>query len=209
MKVAFFALALSLVPDSSGPVRTAEIDLLKIIDPLKDRVAGGWGFKEGKLTTPGKPFDRLQIPYAPPAEYDVTVVAERRGGTNSLNLGMAVGETQFLVILDGLIGREYSSGLDLVDGKPFYANETTFKGALFADGKPGKVVCSVRNGAITVAVDGRKVVDWKADLSRLSIFPGWKVPQKSALLLGSWTSEVRFHQIALRPVSGRGKALRP
>jgi len=194
--------------DSGGLGKPPSVDLLKMIDPRQDAVAGAWTFKDRKLVTPARPFDRIQIPYVPPDEYDITVVAERLGGSNSLNLGLAVGDAQFMVILDAAIKGEFLSGLDLVDGKSFYDNATKIGGALFANGKPSKVVCSVRKTRVTVSVDGKKVIDWEADYKRLSLYPSWKTQNKNLLLLGSWSSVVHIHQLELRPVSGRGKALR-
>lgn len=195
--------------DSSGPTRSPGIDLLKMIDPLKDAVAGTWRFQDGKLVTPGRPFDRIRIPYTPPEEYDLTVVADRQGESNSLNLGLVAGQTQFLVILDAAINGDFVSGLDLVDGKSFYDNETRSKGALFKNGETSKVACCVRKSRLSVFVDGKKVIDWKADYSRLSLYSGWKTREKNTLLLGSWSSVVRIHRLELRPVTGTGKALRP
>jgi len=194
--------------DSSRRLRPSSIDLLRLIDPGKDGVVGAWRFKEGRLLTPGRPFDRILIPYIPPEEYDIIVEAERLGGSNSLNLGLARGDVQFIVILDALINGEFTSGLDLVDGKPFYGNETTKKGALFENGKPSRVVCSVRASKITVTVDGKAVIDWNADYRRLSLYKDWKVPRTDTLFIGTWTGTVSYHSLELRPVSARGKPLR-
>jgi hypothetical protein len=200
--------AMPPVPDSTRKSRPPSIDLLKLVDPIKDCVAGAWQFKEGSLVTTGRPFDRILIPYIPPEEYDIIVEAEREGGSNSLNLGLARGDVQFVVILDALINGEFTSGLDLIDGKPLYTNETTIKGALFENGKRNRVVCSVRASKVTVSVNGKTVIDWNADYRRLSLYKDWKVPHKDTLFIGTWTSMVSYHSLELRPVSGRGKALR-
>jgi len=195
-----------LAPPQDAPDDT--VDLLRLIDARKDAVQGEWRMTPKGLITPGQPFSRLAIPYVPPEEYDLSVVAERHGETNSLNLGLVAGGVQFLVILDALIEKESVSGLDLVDKKGFYANETTSKGALFVDGKPGAILCSVRKDRISVAVDGRKVIDWKADPGRLSLYPDWKIPRSDCLILGSWSSLVRIEKLELIPVTGRGRRLR-
>jgi hypothetical protein len=196
------------VPDSSRRLSASSIDLLRLIDPARDGVLGAWAIKEGRLTTTGRPFDRIQIPYLPPDEYDVIVDAERLGGSNSLNLGLARGDVQVVVILDALINGDFISGLDLIDRKPFYDNETVKKGALFETGKRSRVVCSVRASKITVTVDGKAVIDWPADYRRLSLYKDWKVPRSDTLFIGTWTGKVAFHGLELRTVSGRGKPLR-
>jgi hypothetical protein len=212
--IAFLALwaAMALPPsgqcrDTSGHERE-RIDLLKLIDLKKDSVAGTWTFEEGTLVTTGKPFERIQIPYIPPEEYDVVVVSDRKGGSNSLNLGLALGEVQFMVILDAQINGELASGLDLVDGVEFYRNVTCTKDNPFIGDKPNLVVCSVRKTRISVKVNGKRIIDWKADTHRLSLFAQWKVPEKNTLFLGTWTGVVRYHKLELIPVSGRGRGLR-
>ena len=197
-----------LALDSTRRHQPPSIDLLKLIDPSKDSVAGGWKLQEGQLVTTGRPFDRILIPYIPPEEYDVIVEAEREGGSNSLNLGLARGDTQFVVILDAVIDGKFTSGLDLIDGQPLYKNETTTQGALFETGKRSRIVCSVRASRITVSVNGKVVIDWNADYTRLSLYKDWRVPRKDTLFIGTWTGVVRYHSLQLRSISGRGKALR-
>jgi len=107
-----------------------------------------------------------------------------------------------------LINGEYVSGLDLIDGKPLYSNETTVKGELFESGKRNRVVCSVRASKITVSVNGKTVIDWNADYRRLSLYQGWRVPHRDTLFIGTWTGRTCYHSLELRTVSGRGKALR-
>ncbi len=198
MRVAFCCLAALL---GAAPARET-VDLLALIDPVQGASGGTWTKTAEGLVSPGRPFARVLIPYAPPEEYDVAAVVERQGDSNSINLGLAVGERQFLVILDAKQGAEYLSGLDLVDGKPFMGNETTVKGAFFVQGKPGTVVCSVRKDRVTVTVDGRKAIDWKADYTRLSLFSAWSVAHKNCLLLGSWTSVIRVSKLELTAVGG-------
>ncbi len=202
MAIALPALVLLAVGGSQETV-----DLLSLVDPVKGASGGTWTRTPEGLVSPGKPFARVSVPYAPPEEYDVTLVAERLGDSNSVNLGLAVGDIQFLVILDAFLGGEFLSGIELIDGKAFMSNETTVKGAFFAKGVPSTVVCAVRKERITVSVDGRKAIDWKADFRRLSLMQGWSVPHKNGMLLGSWTSVVRIRRLELLPVRGAGRRL--
>jgi hypothetical protein len=202
------AAAPSVTEADSGGHARAPLDLLALLDVEKDAVAGAWKWEGRALVTPARPFHRIQIPYAPPAEYDVTVVVERTGPSNSLNLGLVLDGRQFLVILDGFINGEFVSGLDLVDGKSFYANETTHRGVLVAEGKPVAVRCAIRKDRVRVTVDGKAAVDWKADPRRLSLYPSWAVPDKQAMLLGTWSSVVKIRRAELRPVSGSGRRRR-
>lgn len=194
---------LLLFVDSSGFVRT-RVDLLKLIDPEKDAVAGKWVLKDGVLHAPALQFGRLQVPYSPPEEYDLKAVVERKGGAGSVSLGLVGGGAQLLAILDG----GESSGLELVDRKTFYDNETSHKGKVLQNDRRISITCSVRKARVAVWVDGLKVVDWKADYSRVSIWPSWRVPNRKALFLGTWTSVYQLHALELTPLSRGGEKLR-
>ena len=201
--------AIGLLLILGGVQSEPPVNLLELIDVKKDAVKGAWNLSPKGLVSPGQRFSRIMIPYAPPEEYDLTIVAERHGKSNSLNLGLAVGDVQFLVILDGYFNNSgYVSGLEMIGGRPFFSNESTTKGAIFEDGKRTQVVCSVRKGRVTVTAGGKKVFDWKEDFKRLSLHPGWAVPRKDCLLVGSWTSVVRIEKLELKAVTGTGRKLR-
>ena len=195
----------SLVPHPNEPARPKPVNLLSLVDLDRDGVAGKWIFDQGVLVAPGNPFNRLRIPVTPPEEYDVRVVIEPPGGSNSLNLGLVAAGRKFSVILDG--NSEPRSGLDLVDGKPFYSNVTTVKGQLVTAGSRAEIVCSIRRDGITVRVDGKAVIEWKEGFDRLSLYQGWVIPGEPTLWLGCWRARVRFHALELIPVTGRPQIL--
>jgi len=186
-----------------------DVDLLKLIDPAKDGVEGTWQRVDGKLRTNGRPFSRIEVPYVPPAEYDLSMVVEKVASTGSFTLGLAFDDTQWSVVLDATVAEGVNaSGLDLLEGIPFNGNETTFKGPLFAENKKSALRVAIRKDRVTVTVDDKKVIDWKADYERLTLYPGWRVPHKNVLFLGSWTAVFRFDTLDLHAVTGKGRALR-
>lgn len=190
--------------NASGPI----VDLLKMIDPKKDSVRGSWQVVGGVLSGPVADAQcQIMVPYIPPEEYDVKMVAERMGGANEIHLGLAVGDAQFEIILGG-DGNCPSSGLQLIDGKGIGLNETTVQGAWFTKGKPCTVLCSVRRTNIVVVVDGKKIVDWKASYRRLSIdTKNWGIPNKKAMYLASWSNH-HISKLVLVPITGQGQKLR-
>lgn len=194
--------------DTSKPAPTF-IDLLRRIDPARDSVLGKWTMEDGKLVSPVIAREtRLQIPYAPGDEYDLTVVAERTKGTHNLQLGLASPGRQFMAILDADAKGDVAA-LEMLDGKWFLDNETTTRNRkVIQNDRPVTVHTTVRKGSVTVAVDGKTVLQFKGDLSRLSMNPTWAVPDKSALFLGSWDSRFVISKIHLRAVSGQGRSLR-
>lgn len=196
-------LALVLVLSAcAGPEKgPPPVDLLKLIDPKRDAVDGAWALENGVLVTSNISFGRLQIPYAPPEEYDVRMVAERHGKTNSIVLGLVAGGRQFAVVIDAF-ERDTTSGVDRVDDKAFPDNETAFKGRILEPDTPAAIAVQVRKAALVVTVDGRRIVDWKADYKRATLYPNWSVPRKDALFIGAWTSVYRVRELTLTPVPG-------
>ena len=62
---------------------------------------------------------------------------------------------------------------------------------------------SVRKNLLTVSVDGKLVLTWKADYSKLSA--ELNVPNTKALYLGNWETSYEITSIQLAVVSGTGK----
>jgi hypothetical protein len=192
------------VPSTSAAQASSQVhvDLLQIVDSSKDGWGGKWGFDGDVLVSPAVAFARLYLPCDPLEEYDLELVAERVGGTDSIAIGLAAGSARFVAVIDGYGGK---SGLDLLDGKAFIENETTYNGRLFTEGKPSTILCEVRGAGVSVTVDGKRIIDWQSDVGRLSLFPRWKDPQRGPLFIGSWTSPYRIHRVTLKPVSSAGK----
>jgi len=189
-----------------APQDPPKLDLLKLLEPAKDAVEGVWLRDKDALRSPAMPFARIEVPYEPPDEYDLLLTVER-SGSNSFNLGLAHGDVQFIVVFEGAAQGGPKSGLDLIEGQPFYANETSTTERCFTDGKPARVLCSVRNAQVKVTVDGKTLIDWKADYERLTLYPDWRVRRKRTLFLGSW-APVRILGAELTEISGAGKKLR-
>ncbi len=191
-----------LGPATGGAAASASVDLLRLIDPPKDAVEGDWSFSGRVLVTP--PGGKLQIPYIPPAEYDITIVAEKKD-IALFYVGLISAGTPFSVFLDckgstatciGLFGQ------GLAD-EP----STLFAGEAFSRTAPSTVVCSVRRTAVTVTVDRKKLVEYKGDSRKLLLDPNWTVPDTKALAIGS-NSPYNVSKIVLTPVSGQGRRLR-
>lgn len=201
-------VAVAFLAAGQGNPPADGIDLLPLIDLSRDAVHGEWQFSSDGLSSPPKVASaRVQIPYVPPEEYDLTLVVERKEGDYSLEVGLASGPRQFHVGLDGW-GAGDLTGLYLVDGKANQNFETTYQGKLLQKDSQATLVCSVRKTGVAMVVDGKKILDWKGDLKRLTAAQNWEVPSKISLFIGSWTTRFLIHRMLLVPVSGTGRALR-
>lgn len=185
-----------------------QVDLLKLIDPKRDAVVGTWTIVGEALSSPvGNEGARVQIPYAPPEEYDLTLVVTRKSVVDGATVGLVAGGRQFAIVLDGW--DPATSAIDFLDGKGGGTNETTSKvGRIFTDDKPKTIHCAVRRDRLTVTADGKIFIDWKASYSRVSLSNLWTVPDKRTLFVGFYKTPLLFSKILLTPVSGEGQGLR-
>jgi hypothetical protein len=181
----------------------AAVDLLALIDAKKDSVRGGWELDKGALAcVRPEAAARVQIPYVPPDEYDVTIVAERTAGVEAINVGLVKDDIKFHMVVDGWATQGYFSALSLIDKKYGNENETRRPGGLLTNGRPSTIVCTVRTGLLKMTVDGKQIFEWTGDVRRLSNYFVLNTPHPRALYLSAWDSKYRFSKIVLTPVSG-------
>jgi len=183
------------------------IDLLKLIDPSKDSVVTTWTMDNGILHSGMNFRSRLQVPYQPPEEYDLTLVFTTTGDGNPLFVGLVAGGTQCHIFVDGW----NKTGIDNIDKKGTPLSQgTNFlnygKGEEY--GKDNSILVQVRKKGITLTVNGKNAFTWEGPLSRLSPNPDWSVPNPKALYLGAWDRPLAIRKYALTPVSGQGHRLR-
>lgn len=179
---------------SSSEPETGPIDLIKRIDPKRHYVMSLWRKEGGVLISPDEPATRLQVPFEPPANYDVKLVAERKKGTDMLGIGLIVQGRQVMMVFDAY-GRT-ATGLHLVDGQSVHDNETRYKDRIFVDGRPSVIVCRVRGNKVRVTADGKEILDWRGDSTRLKQDEYWSVPAKNLLYLAAWNTS--FHITELK-----------
>jgi len=180
------------------------VNLLKLIDVKKHPWGDGattWSFNGRTLVVPAANPSHCLVPYMPPEEYDLRVVAARKAGPDNLSLGMVAGGKNFQLVLGGWGGELVAA--QLVDGKWGNANETTTKFKVFPDDKPKTIDVRVRKSSLTVFVDHQKIMDWSGDLKRL----GLAGPARFPRALGIASVQTCFHisEMWLTPVSGQGE----
>jgi hypothetical protein len=191
---------------AAGPVLPkGPVNLIPLIDLNRDVVQGTWKLEQGEIRGNGTGRPRIQIPYAPPEEYDLTIVAEP--GDSNLLFGMNREGTQWVVTYDNAINGKVTSGVHMVDGKPAWENPTAVHGKVLKKGSPQTFEFKVRKSGFTALVDGKKVVSWE-DYSRLSLTPTFQTTDKSALMFGMYAGDAKLVKAVLVPVTGQGKLLR-
>ncbi len=197
--------------DSTTPVRWDEtVDLLSLVDPQRDRVSGDWKMQDGRLECNKQYGARIEIPYQPPREYVMTVIAEPLDDPNGLIIGQRSGDRRLLTLINFVRkGQSPASALENVDGLNVERNATTVRAKLLEKNRPSAIVCTVREDRVTVTCDGRSLIDWHGDASRLSLSDYWQTPNQDRLFLGAYDCPYRFHRVTLAPITGKGKPLDP
>lgn len=191
------------------PVRPQDvIDLLALVDLSKDQVSGEWRTDGTQLLSPKAFGARLELPYQPPDEYELTVIAEPLDEPNGLLLGQRSGGNRFAALVSYAAGKgEPANALENIDGKNV-GNASTVRREVLIKGRPSQIVCTVRKDSVTVMCDGHELLHWRGDPKRLSLSEYWKTPNETTLFLGAYDCRYRFSRVTLTPLSGDGRKLR-
>ena len=187
------------------------VDLLALVDPRRDGVAGEWTAHEvdgrRELLAPKALGARIELPYAPPEAYRLTLIVEPLDEPNGLTIGLRSGEHRFLALLGfGAAGGRVSA-LENIDGRNVGDNPTRIDGDVFRKNLPAEIVASVEPAGVTVTVDGRPWIDWEGKPERLSLSDYWQTPRQEALFLGAYDCRYRILRATLEPLSGQGRSL--
>ncbi len=67
---------------ASSKKKAKPIDLLKMVDPVRHAAGGKWLIQKQGLISNSEGICKLMIPYQPPEEYDLEIVAQRVRGTS-------------------------------------------------------------------------------------------------------------------------------
>ena len=192
----------------AGPRKgSSPVDLLQVIDLSRDAIAGVWRFDGGTLLTPRVQWARLQVPCAPPEEYDLRIVALREQGSDSLNIGFIYGGRQGMLMVDGNGGS--TSWVDLTTPYDLSANETAAAGSRLRENRRATIVIAVRRSGVAVSVDGEKVISWGGPPAELKLISGYRIPREDALFVGSWETVFRIFEVSLVPIAGEPRFFHP
>jgi hypothetical protein len=199
-------LASDLLSGEAG----AAVNLLPLIDVAQDLQGGGdWTRDGGALVSPStnpNGIAVIRVPYIPPAEYDLKLVAASAGGSGSIDIGLVSPSGQFSIVVDGFSGL---SGLHILDGKGADKNPSTYPTKIFTDTRPRTLLVSVRKTGVTFVAEGKIIFAWKGEPSRLNCDYGayGHLKERRTLFLTS-LQQYRITRLELTPVTGQGKRIR-
>jgi hypothetical protein len=193
-----FALEFLTMHGATGAPQPGEwVDLLKLVDPARDAVAGTWTVRDGELISDDTGAARISFPYETPAEYDFEIdfaVSSPIGCTAQL---VSHGETPFAWNMNA--GRDPHCRIEDINGHAGVGNPTLTT-YYFEAGLRRISVVKVRKGSVTCLINGEVVAEHKTDYSDLSRNKGWTMPNQLLLGVGTWNGPTTFHRIGVRPV---------
>jgi serine/threonine protein kinase/formylglycine-generating enzyme required for sulfatase activity len=187
-------------PDPKPGPAAGPVDLLARIDPERDALQGAWKW-DGRVLDSPAPLAQLQVPFAPPEHYRLTMEVERTTPPGALTFGLIVGGKTACVALDynAPVKGGLRSGLAGLDGKVLHKREAAFDGPVLGPGR-NTVVAEVRGNRVTVRVGETGVVDWEGDPDRFTVSPTMAKTDGKRLYLGHLAAGFRFHRLELTPL---------
>jgi hypothetical protein len=183
------------------------VNLLALVDPLKDSVSGTWASQDGGLGVARALYARTEIPYVPPQEYDLRVSFTRVDGTDNITQVLTHGGKAFAWTMGGAGNTVF--GFETIAGVSVNGNKSTIKkSACLENGKKYTSLVQVRDGGVKAFLNGQLITEHKTDYSDMDLYADWKLRDATLLGLGSWNNSAVFHSVELVEVRGQGKALR-
>jgi serine/threonine-protein kinase len=185
------------------------INLLPLVNPKDDATEGTWVLtSEGlKLETPPKGAS-LELPYAPPEEYDFEIEFTPAATRKIVNQFLSADGRSFVWKLGR--GLEHDRGaFEVLDGAYFEKREDATEGVAakrqpIESGQRYTSRVEVRRGSLRALVNGEEIVKWSGNFSRLSWDSLYRQRDGRLIGVGSWNCGVVFHRIEVREIIGKG-----
>lgn len=177
------------------------VDLLALIDPARDSLAGTWE-RDGKSirTLADVMRSKLVVPIEPPTDYKLTLkVAREPGGfsnDDAFLMTLPTAGEKAIVAFDGW--GKTASGC-AIDGPDFYAPPISWRGTAIEDGPAQELTCIVRGTGIKVLKGEQTILDWTGSPQRFFFDSQFRTPGNKIGLI-SWNSRFRIEKLELEPL---------
>jgi hypothetical protein len=189
------------------------IDLLKIIDPVKDASKGKWERTKGGLTTTSTNYrsSMIEAPLAISGSYELEARFVRVSGADVV-VGLPVGAGACTFIMAGCWGEV--SGFELINGRSITQNETRVNPGRLENNHLYTLLLQVEiagdKAAMTAVLDGKPYTKWSGPQQALTVAPShWTMANPKCIGLGCVNSQVVFQSVRLKMLSGKAVPTRP
>jgi hypothetical protein len=177
------------------------IDVLKMTTADNLRPWGDYKRTEAGVVSGPKGLCRVSLPISPLGNYEFEVRLTRVTGSD-MSIVIPAGSA-----MPALHMGDKHSGIQLIRGKPADENETKVSAAPIKNGQPvtvgGKVILDGDKVAISITLNGKPYVNWTGPQSALTTEKWGEMPDKTALGLKSYMSNVVCSAARVRMLSGR------
>ena len=186
------------------------VDLLALVDPVKDSLKGTWQRQGSALVSPNRgACITCQMPAAIEGSYELQVRLVRLDG-DAPNIFLPVQKRSVQLIICGY--PERIGGLTVIGGKPLPDNPTLVPGIMTPAGRECllavKVILLGASAEINATLDGKPFVTWQGPVAALAPSDAWPTPTARCVAVGCWWSTAKFTAVRLRPMTGTAKPLR-
>lgn len=188
-------------------------DLMPLIDVKRDAMAGEWRMEDGRLVVspsgeiPSEGFPRLELPYAPPAEYDFEVEFEVAGDGSGIYQILSAQDRAFSWTAGVKMANGWKAGFDRIGGQSILNRQdgSVMQPSDFLKaGRRQLMKVEVRADTLRGFLDGEPLVHWgKAaeSFQLLDLAPRLVLRNPEHLGLAADNRAVTFHRISVREVS--------
>lgn len=182
------------------------VDLVALVDPSRDSVRGKWRKEGVRLIVEREACARIEIPYAPPEEYDFRATFVRSDGNEDVNLILTHAGRSFFWSMAG--EKNTAFGFDQVDARNAFQNRTAVRvDSAIENGREYHVVVQVRRSSLKAWVDGKCICFHATNYKDMGMRRDWAL-RANLLGLGVHNGNVTFSLVQIREVTGKGKPSR-
>jgi hypothetical protein len=181
----------------AAPAAGRRVDLLPLIDPKRNAIAGTWQIGPNGLTCEAAKASHIGIPYDPPEEYNLHVAfTSQEGGEKMIMFGKPDHPVSLIFFGNK---NQTSYGLGGMDGKPWWNNPSSGKTDTPQNGVRHDCILQVRKDSLACVLDGKQVFNFKTDYTNVNDVGWWSV-KPHLFGVGANKSVTQFHVIEVEEV---------
>ncbi len=158
--------------------------------------------EDGLAGGPGD-YDRIELPYEPPEEYDLRVTFARTSGNYVVEQLCRLGEGGFHWETGCVDPTGFS--FTMLEGPKVVRDRLNFPDRPLLNGRKYVSAVLVRKDRVSGFVDGKFVGDFQPGQYKAHIYWGWALRRPECLGLGVSKSTVIFYSVDLTEISGHGR----
>ena len=184
------------------------INLLPLIDPNQDTVAGAWRLENGELICEKAWGARVMIPFSPPEAYDFRIVFTRPTENRDVVQILSYKTRSFTWHMGAHDNRVFTFGMT-ADTRIERDPAAKRVESCLENGRQYSSVVQVRRDGVRAYLDGLLLIERKTDFKEVMANENWALPDSTLIGVGSWDQSTIFHRIEVLELSGKGQFIRP